>query len=252
MNWRKYFRRSVKDNNDPLIITFTGGMGAQMISAAIYFSIKNSGQSVFADLSYFDKAERLATVGNAGDCSHWAWQLAPFRLRLDSFQGISGPSIGRRNILHDGSRKLELGLRALEQVDVRKYFEIDEGVNDILPAEFSEGFLCIHIRRGDYVNVASYLISDRDFVGIAERFSGLVRKVVVLSDSLINDELRNAISSFFSIAEFLDNVDAYSAHCVMRNAKILVCSNSQFSLIAAVLNTKALIVIPRQWFDGNR
>jgi hypothetical protein len=59
-------------------VTFTGGMGAQMISAAIYLSMKNDGLPVYADLSYFDKPESVAAAGKPGDCSHWSWQLDTF------------------------------------------------------------------------------------------------------------------------------------------------------------------------------
>ena len=39
----------------------------------------------------------------------------------------------------------------------------------------------------------------------------------------------------------------------MRSARILICSNSQFSLIAAALNPEALVLIPKHWFgDGDR
>jgi hypothetical protein len=36
----------------------------------------------------------------------------------------------------------------------------------------------------------------------------------------------------------------------MRGAAALVCSNSQFSLVAAMLNPSALVMIPKQWFEG--
>jgi len=55
------------NNNKPTIVTFTGGMGAQIISAAIYFSMKNSGRPVYAVLSYFDRPESIAVVGKTGD-----------------------------------------------------------------------------------------------------------------------------------------------------------------------------------------
>jgi hypothetical protein len=34
----------------------------------------------------------------------------------------------------------------------------------------------------------------------------------------------------------------------MRNARILICSNSTFSLTAATLNPSALVIIPKRWF----
>ena len=34
----------------------------------------------------------------------------------------------------------------------------------------------------------------------------------------------------------------------MRCARILICSNSTFSLTAAALNPNALVVVPKQWY----
>ena len=119
---------------------------------------------------------------------------------------------------------------------------------DILPEEVMGGFLCIHIRRGDYVNVASHLISDGEFISLVRKFSGLINHAVILSDSPIEPDFRNAVSPHFSTVSFLDNIDPYSSHRVMRCARILICSNSTFSLTAAALNPNALVVVPKQWY----
>jgi hypothetical protein len=251
MDFLRYFRRSSADKGRPTIVTFTGGMGAQIISAAIYFSMRNEGRPVYADLSYFDQPERVAVAGNTGVCSHWSWQLEPFNLSPSSFETL--PDLDKRNadILQDGPQKLELGLKALAQPDVQKYLEIPIGVSDVLPGEMAEGYLCIHVRRGDYVNVASHLISEDAFVSLSRKFSGLVKSVVVISDSPIGSDFRSAMTAYFKEVAFLDNTDAYTAHRIMRNARILICSNSQFSLIAAALNPNALVLIPKQWFGDN-
>lgn len=250
MDFLKFARRSSVDQNKPAVVTFTGGMGAQIISAAIYFSMKDAGRSVYAELSYFDKPESVAVTGKVGDCSHWSWQLAPFGLFPASFDAT--PSLTKRNadILQDGPQKLELGLRALAQSEVQKRFAVPAGVSDILPGQFANGFLCIHVRRGDYVNVASHLVADDEFISLARKFSGLVKSVAVISDSPIGPDFRNAVSSYFEESSFLDNTDPYTAHRIMRSARVLICSNSQFSMIAAALNPNALVLIPKQWFGG--
>jgi hypothetical protein len=50
------------------------------------------------------------------------------------------------NILQDGSEKLELGLKALAQPEIQKYFGIPVGVDDVLPQDFANAFLCMHVR----------------------------------------------------------------------------------------------------------
>ena len=250
MRFPKFLRRSVVSSTDPAVISFTGGMGAQIISASIYFAKRQAGEAAYADMSYFQTPENIATVGKPGDCSHWAWQLAPFGLQPDSFVLATKEVLETSKVLSDGPRKLELGLEALANPQVQHYFSLPEA-EDILPPSFADGYLCIHIRRGDYVNVASHLMPDDEFVQIAAKFSRLIPNVAVLSDSPIDPALKVAVSAMYKGATFLDKTEAYQAHRVMRGSRILVCSNSQFSLIAAMLNPAALIVIPRQWFDGH-
>jgi hypothetical protein len=96
--------------------------------------------------------------------------------------------------------------------------------------------------------VASHLIQDTEFISLINKFSGLVKHAVILSDSPIKQDFRDAVFPSFASVFFLDNIDPYSSHRVMRNARILICSNSTFSLTAATLNPSALVIIPKRWF----
>ena len=250
MDVLKFFRHLQPNKNTYTIVTFAGGLGAQIINAAVYFSMKNDEHPVYADLSYFDASESIAAVGTAGEVSHWSWRLGVFGLFPASFDRSS--HLNRRNseTLQDGLHMLELGLNALERPDIRKLFDIAPGVGDILPSGFSDSFFCMHVRRGDFVNVASHLITDSEFLGLVSKFSGLVHNAVVISDSPIAPDFRIVVSSYFRKVSFLDNIDAHAAHRIMRNARILICSNSTFSLTAAALNPNALVVVPKRWYGG--
>lgn len=232
----------------PTVVTFTGGMGAQVISAAIYFSLRNKGRKVYADLSYFDRTENVAKVGNAGQVSHWAWQLEPFGLTLASFETASGLARHQMELIEDGPKKLELGLKGLREAEVQGHFAIKGGVEGILPAEFLSGYLCVHVRRGDYVNVGSTLVSDDKFVELASKLAVFAKNLVVVSDSPIEAGFRRQIAAGYERAVFLDDIDAFTTHRIMRKAPVLICSNSQFSLIAALLNSQALVFFPKRWF----
>jgi hypothetical protein len=233
-------------------VVFAGGLGAQIINAAVYFALKNDGHPVYADLTYFDATESIAAVGAAGEVSHWSWGLAPFGLVPASFERPTHLSRGDFVILQDGLQMLELGLNALKRPEIRKLFNVAPGVGDTLPAAFSDSFLCMHVRRGDFVNVASHLITDNAFLGLVSKFAGLVRNAGVISDSPIEPEFRTVVASYFKEAIFLDNIDAHAAHRIMRNARILICSNSTFSLTAAALNPNALVIVPKQWYAGKQ
>lgn len=223
-------------------------MGAQIIQAAVYFSIKNAGHPVYADLSYFDTEARMAESGKAGQLTHWFWQLDQFGLPQASFNRALEFNKRNADILRDGPRMLELGLKALARPDIQRHFNDVADVGDILTEDILGGFLCIHIRRGDYVNVASHLISEGEFVSLVRKFSGLIKHAVILSDSPIAPDFRDAVSPYFKTTLLLDNIDPYASHRIMRCARILICSNSTFSLTAAALNPNVLAVIPKQWY----
>lgn len=252
MRLPKFIKRLYQKKNAPVVVTFTGGMGAQVISAAIYFSLRNKGQMVYADLSYFERKEDVAKVGHKGQVSHWSWQLESFGLTLDCFETASGLEKHRMELIEDGPKKLQLGLQGLKDVEVQRRFAIQLGIQDVLPAEFASGYLCVHVRRGDYVNVGSDLVSDERFVELASKLATFAKNLVVVSDSPIEEIFRQRIATGYERAIFLDDIDAFTTHRVMRKANILICSNSQFSLIAALLNSRALVFYPKRWFVPNQ
>jgi hypothetical protein len=255
MGWFSRKRKRVASASEAHVISFTGGMGAQILSAAIYFDRMGQGLPTAADLSYFDKAPHLAQAGQPGDCSHWNWQLDALGLSVKDFQSASAQGLSRQNAywVDDGAYKLELALGALSKSAVQQRFPMR--ADSCIPAvvKAMPAFLCIHVRRGDYVNVASHLVSDAEFDAVARRFAGLLQAVVVLSDSPIPDALKQGLQRSFPQCAFLDDVAAYTAHCIMRQSRVLLCSNSQFSLISALLNPDALVLMPKQWFgEGQR
>ena len=235
-------------SSSPRVITFTGGMGAQIISAAIYYALRDAGEKVLADLSYFDQAPHIANPGTPGDCSRWAWQLDDFGIQQRSLEPVVLARKSKHLCIYDGEVKLRLGIDALRQAKIKARFPVPPQVNDLLPAEFPNNFLCLHIRRGDYVNVASHLVDDEQFIGMAKNFSGLLQGLVVLSDSPIPAKFRASVMPLFNHIAWLEELDAFHAHRLMRQARALVCSNSQFSLTAGLLNTQGLVLLPRKWF----
>ncbi|MET0334443.1 MAG: hypothetical protein ABW190_09255 [Rhizobacter sp.] len=233
----------------PCSVSFTGGMGAQILSAAIYFDKKDRGEVVFADVSYFDRPAEIHDAGKPGALSHWHWQLDRFSLPISMFSGDGSAPGQKLHAIVDGPEKMRLALNALEQPAVRARFQVPDGLADVLGSDHDDPFLCMHIRRGDYVNVADHLVSDAEFLAAAKPFAGLLRRLVILSDSAVPAALTAELEADFGEVRVL-KVDAYDSHRVMRGARVLICSNSQFSLIAAAMNPKALVLVPKQWFTG--
>lgn len=237
-----------------VVVTFTGGLGAQILSAAIYFNLEREGRKVYADLDYFKKPGKTATPGNKGEISHWNYELGKYGLPLEGFSTKKfEKSFFKRNgpvVIEDGAEKIRLAIEALRRPEVSELFPIEHAIADeCLRITGNNDYLCIHIRRGDYVNVASHLVDDTDFVNLAKSISTFVPTVIVISDSEVSGVIKESLPGLFKHCAFLVGGDLHTAHALIRQAKYLICSNSQFSLSAALLNKVGQqVFIPTQWF----
>jgi len=242
------------EKNRAIRITFTGGLGAQILSAAIYHHFLERGYQAVADLSYFENAHRIATPGQTGQISYWKWELDCYGIGRESL--VASASGSSMRTLHDGAMKFELALKALNSPAVQARFNTP--ANDVYSAPYraaelqGERYLCLHVRRGDFLNVASHLVSSSALNDIASRFAGLVPRILILSDSPIGPtEFEGVRKRFKDRVHIIDsNPDPVLAHSLMRNAAVLVCSNSQFSLSAGLLSS-GLKIIPKIWFGAD-
>lgn len=241
-------------HNLEVFVTFTGGLGAQIFSAAIYSHLKNQGRTVYADLSYFNQPAKVAIVGNKGEVSQWNWELDVYGLPLQKFTTKQiKKTFFKKNmpeVIADGARKVELAIEALRQSDIKRTFPIPPNIIEECHQITGENeYLCIHIRRGDYVNVASHLVDDLDFVNLAKSISGFVKHVVVISDSEVSNIVSEKLKALYPNCSIIVGGNLHVAHALIRRAKFLICSNSQFSLSAALLNEVGQqIFLPTQWF----
>lgn len=252
MNLFNRLRGKPQDAPDkPVIVVFAGGMGTQILQAATYLALKNNGRSVWADLSYFDTQARMAQEGEKGKATHWFWQLDQYGLSRDRFETATSNHVRGARLLRDGPEMMQRGLQALTMPEIRQFFQPADAGSFDLAQVTSQPFLCIHVRRGDYVNVASHLVSDSEFLEMGRKFSGLIDNAVLLSDSPFTEEFKTRMDQLFGSVSYLDRLDPYASHWLMRQARILVCSNSTYSLTAAMLNPEALVVMPKHWFGEN-
>jgi len=99
------------------VVTFTGGMGNQILSASVYFYLKSIGKDVYADFRYFSLNPHKASPGTTGECSIWPWQLDGFGLSPDSFRKFENFNDETYHLIEDGEEKGELSIKAL-QIDI--------------------------------------------------------------------------------------------------------------------------------------
>lgn len=255
--YRVIFRKPLFKKSDLIVVDFTGGLGAQIISSSIYFNLKKMGHKIYADLKYFNTQSKIAALG-VKEPSIWPWQMKEFGIVPNCFEIIDNEFKVKPIIkIRDGKLKLELAINALSCNEIKNKFKLPipndlklygESTNSI---ENNCRYMCIHVRRGDYVNVATHLVSDNEFIGIAGRFSNVVNRLIVVSDSELNDEFKASVRKIFDHVEIFDGskLPASLVHRIMSNSAVLVCSNSQFSLTAGLINN-GLVIVPKKWFGS--
>ena len=239
----------------PVIITFTGGMGAQIISAAIYMDLQQQGYDVYADFRYFDEKSRIPQA-----YSVWEWQLACFGLTMKGFKRYEIRNFELLNAMYirDGPIKTRLAIQALDKSCILDIFykhteifkaEIATFMNN--NPNLTGSFVCVHVRRGDYLKVASHLVPEEQFLETVCKVKRLVSTIVVISDSSISNEFKEIVSNEFINTIFFDSggLDFALSHYLMTKASILICSNSQFSWTAGKL-ANGMVLVPKKWFGG--
>ncbi len=229
------------------LISFTGGLGAQILSASAYFyleSLNLNPEEFGAYLGYFRRPLHRATAGIKGDLSHWDWQLDFYGHQIRDFREPS--NYAESDIVWDGKEKGDLAVKGLLTPGISSRFPIVEDAMRIHDELFrGESFACIHVRRGDYVNVASYLLPDEAFIRIARMLSGITKNLLYVSDSPISQKMSLALQNIAVNCIVANGGNPAVVHSLMRLSTILVCSNSQFSFTAALLRPEnALTIFP--------
>jgi hypothetical protein len=233
------------------IISFTGGLGAQIVSAAAYFYIEDrTPGAVGAHFGYFSKPQRIATPGVPNDVSHWKWELDKYELRFRDF--YQPTDLNSSEVVFDGPEKSYLAGLGLADLRVKSRFPIGEEAFDRAHSIFGNSkFACVHIRRGDYVNVASFLVSDESFLRSMRFLPSILDNLLVISDSEISETVKIGLESLKINCVSIVGRDPYLAHCLMRLSTVLVCSNSQFSWTAAQLRSRELLTLYPSQHDSN-
>ncbi|MBD2160572.1 hypothetical protein H6F46_07685 [Limnothrix sp. FACHB-1083] len=190
--------------------------------------------------------------------SLWDWELSEFGIPLSTFRPHDDVSNkGHLEVLDDANiKKLEFAYAGLQTPSVRNLFLIP----DLVKAKCREllgdkPYACIHIRRGDYLRVADYLVSDRSFSLIIQGLSRVIPHIVIVTDSPLSQEFQNFQERKVADVNITPIVggNSFLSHAIMRMSSILVCSNSQYSYTAACLmETGSLSLFPKQYLGESR
>ena len=217
--------------------------------------------NILGDTSYFLQTPKPARRGES--INIYAWELDYYGIpvtRCDDSNPRDASwlekKLGRRahRRLEDGSPERFRVLREALKKDWSDAFPIHaahERESRKLLAEGNLPTAVVHLRRGDYLNVATHLVSDSDVFPLLKKLArvGIRRFLFASDDPVPLDFFMERVPGVSAWGE-IPSEEKFLAHAVMRNAGCLVISNSQFSLSAAMLNGQGMVFMPRVWYGG--
>lgn len=243
-----------KKSQAPPIVSFTGGIGAQILSLAIVLEHNKSSRPIGVDLSYFEQEPRQASLGEG--VSIWPWGLDFLGFPIERVSALSNIQRNEGLLLSDSPQKLAMGVSALVDPGLKGIFprkepELNFSALNISDLRGKDRYVALHLRRGDYLNVASHLVPDQAYAALAARLSNVIPNAILISDSTpdVKSEmiLRGQFEKFLVIGGLEHNPG--EVHHLLRNAAIHVGSNGQFSLTAGLLS-EGLYLAPKRFVTG--
>ena len=222
----------------PLVIRVEGGLGGQLMNIWLIEYLEGMGYSVAGDYSYFKRYRGQNGV------SAWGWQAEAF--------GYKPPKAHKYTLvkkvlsLRDSELKFMHTLVAIRSRN-NSYAKIDQELLDSFAFLNIRDHLVIHQRKGDYFNVASYVIDDKT---IMDQVSSLITNCITcvyLSDGVISEELQVFLSERFQTLLQFDNnqISPELSHITLSKANTAIISNSQFSLSSGIFAKNT--IFPPKW-----
>jgi hypothetical protein len=240
------------------VVHIEGGLGSQILGAIAFFNAQEKlGADVAkCDLTYFNHLNRA---------NLWEWNLHNYGISLEELRKFESRS--RFNLLlakRDFLTELEI-LQSYWNNSRSKYLgrfpiheqQLQDFINKTSDKLNLKSYGVVHIRRGDYLQVASKVINLDEYL----RFLEGIKKVLpnlcfIVTDSPLTNEDKHHLTLATGVDTeviFLDGpgYDPFVLHCLMRRADVLVTSNSTFSFSAALLGKNGQIAFsPLEFHAG--
>lgn len=243
---------------DSNLVVFEGGLGSQLFSYFQFDYLCNNDKEVEINLEYFNSNNNNKIEMTV----RRAWALDKYGITLDLLKS-QAKKVSKSN------SKIPTNLLAVKNknyftkyldLDLASKFPIDTIWCDNFLVENALGanFYAIHIRRGDFLEIASKLITDEEISKLSSKLFTKLPKlpILIFSDSDLDIKWINDFQSIgFDNIKLIDRdtCSDFQVHDLLRSAKILVASNSFFSLSAALLSINdQLAFIPMEFYVGHR
>ena len=248
---------------DQRTVYFEGGLGSQLLAYIEYNERnKSSNKPIFANLDYFKNIENDFT--DEAGLSRWTWKLDQYGIyqnelkKITKIQKLVNKSF---KVRQQSNTEIFYNFREKKSESYQEIFAInDKDVEKYLLEKFKShkcDFAVIHIRRGDYLNVASKVVSTEELIKFVNKIKKLLpENVLISSDSYLPASEKNLFSNTFveSNLVYVDpQEDPIIVHHLMRSSTILVASNSTFSFTAGLLaKNGCMVFFPTNYFGQDR
>lgn len=241
------------------IVRIEGGLGSQLIGLLTYEARKKEDSKTRADTSYFRNDE--VSIPDTG-VSIWNWKLDKYGYDLNYFSSQSKFYDKYLSLINSKSEnKNRRDSKIFTQIPWKTYakqFPISDRLEDYLEKynlSTRDAFAVIHVRRGDYLRVASRIVSLEESINafnkLAASFQGPL--FITCDDKLSAKDLQYCKENLASLNLLIVDpiTDPHIVHGLMRTASMLVTSNSTFSWTAAMLSvSKSPLLISPTTFVG--
>lgn len=243
------------------IIPIEGGLGAQILTFIIINHFLKLQIPIKVDLRYFQNAPKAAEIG-AG-LSFFKWELDYYGIDFDTLKKYSritlldriAKNLPLKTHIKDGEPyKLQCLIESLKSDNWRSLFPIRR--DDALKAREilgKNGHVVVHVRKGDFLNVASHITTEDMVLPLLKKFSRChIKKLIIITDGSVDVDRFKTELPFLEDVSVLENINNMLSHAIMRKASILITSNSQFSLTAGLLNEFGLVISPKKWLSNSK
>jgi hypothetical protein len=248
---------------------FEGGLGSQILNLIEHENKKSLNDNLaLTDTSYFNLNE---TFRYENGLTHWRYRLDHYGIHLKDLRTRDRLSVGTvSNFRRPDSHEY------IRDVMIRNLWKLPNNVNELFPIISSHkerrriffsgkkiiNYGVLHIRKGDYLKVASKLYSVKNLVSHIRKFHLLIPStLVIVSDgkisqmdyTLIKDSFKDFRKRRLLVFDSTNSdFDETIIHDLMREADFLFTSNSTFSLTAGLLNTRPenFIITPMRFHAG--
>ena len=231
-----------------------GGLGSQMIGWIKYQIAQEmyNNTKVELDLSYFLPTQPSDVIAGL---TKWEWELDHYGIDLNNLHPQAKPFLA--DISYEKRAQFEFPIfQEMMSRSWKHLFPVSAATNELsqrisLPKDYG----VIHLRRGDYLQVGSKIVQEASVNKLLEKINGLLPKaLLIVSDSEITNQTLNRIKKVANVdnIEKIIGGDMHAVHGLMRQAKILIASNSTYSISAALTMTSSgTTVFPTNFYGSS-